>query len=106
MTDLKAENITQNLITNVLSKDMDKYFILIFTADWISQSTIVETIAQKIANAATKAQVIILDANDHEEAFLEYNVTNLPTCIIIQKLEILHKIEGVFSKKVILDLLN
>jgi len=104
MTINKVANISD--FSEVYLEDASKYQILIFTADWISQSSIVRIISQKINSAAENANVFIVDAEKNEDFLLEYKVTHLPTCVIIKNKVIVDRLEGVFSKKDVLKLLQ
>lgn len=83
----------------------EKPLVLVFTATWLSQSSIVKIVVQKILNSTSKINLMNLDADTHKEIFLRYNVTTLPTVLLIKNKQIVHKIEGTFSKKMVLDIL-
>ena len=97
---MKEDNSTYNkelLIAESLSKDSEA-LVLIFSAEWISQSSIVDIVSQKLRDARSDINVIQLDADADEDLFVKYRVSTLPSAIIIKNHQVIKKITGTFSK--------
>lgn len=105
MTDDKSTYDYEQLISQYLEDSETQALILVFTATWISQSSIVEIVVEKVKEATPSSNVICFDADLHEDFFIKYKVQTLPTVIIIKRHKLIAKIKGTFSKKQVLDLL-
>lgn len=77
--------------------------VMIFTATWHSHSDIVEIISEKILNASESVRIITFDADEDEDIFASYNIGSIPAAIIIKNKQMVKKINGTFSKKMVLD---
>jgi len=97
-----------------ISKEILKYLVqsakvpllLVFTAHWSPLSEIVSVVAQKVNNTESATNVITIDIDQHENLAKEFNIGSVPSVIIIRNKQIQHKLEGVVSKKEILNLLR
>lgn len=96
----------QAQIAEMITESYKKPLVLVFSATWLSQSSIVEVIYEKIRDAATDANVVAIDADEDEEVLVRFNISDLPAAVIIHDHKITYKREGIFSKKMILDELS
>ena len=90
-------------ISQLMQEGRDKSIVLVFTADWVSSSTIVDIVSQKIVDDREDISLITIDADNNKELFSKYRIRKVPSCIIIKNQEIVNRIEGTFSKKEVLD---
>lgn len=95
----------QQLFT-LINESADHPLVIIFSAHWHSHSDIVEIIAEKLMEADTDLNLISLDSDADEELFDRYNISAIPSAIIIKDKKMIKKVEGTFSKKLILDILK
>jgi thioredoxin-like negative regulator of GroEL len=102
MTDTKNIN-KKDQLAEYIGDSMEHPLVMIFTAKWHSHSDIVEIIAEKIMAADDKIRLIIIDADVDEDLFGVYNISSIPAAIIIKNKQMIKKINGTFSKKMILD---
>ena len=104
MGKLYYENTTpSDLISKEISNSEKCPLVLVFTADWVSSSTIVDIVSQKIVDDREDISLITIDADNNKELFSKYRIRKVPSCIIIKNQEIVNRIEGTFSKKEVLD---
>lgn len=90
-------------LAGYISDSKEHPLVMIFTANWHSHSDIVEIIAEKIKNSSDSIQVITLDADEDEDIFSLYNIGSIPAAIIVKNKQMVKKINGTFSKKMVLD---
>lgn len=93
----------QAQVSEMIAESYEKPLVLVFSANWLSQSSIVEVILEKIRNAAPNSNVVAIDADEDEEVLVRFNISDLPAAVIIHDQKITYKREGTFSKKMILD---
>lgn len=77
--------------------------VIVFTANWLSQSEIVEVVANKIKNSEMHPNVITIDIDEDESLLSTYNISTVPSALIVKNRRIVKKINGTFSKKDVLD---
>lgn len=100
------KNSTQsrvNQISDLMQNSTDKSLILVFTAEWISSSSIVDVVCNKISRERDDVHLVKIDADNHKDLITKYRIKKVPSCVIIQNQEITDRIEGAFSKKDVLD---
>jgi len=90
----------------ILENSKEGTLLVVFSANWISQSTIVPIVTDKIIASKPELKTIMIDADRDEEVLLRFSVSELPTALIIHQGQIVAKHEGTFSKKQILDIVN
>jgi thioredoxin-like negative regulator of GroEL len=101
---MARENINKASLLKQMINDSHEYpLVVVFTATWISQSGIVDIITKKIKTASPDINLLIIDADADEELVNQYNISQLPSAVIIKNQRIMNKINGTFSKKNILD---
>lgn len=92
-----------DLVSNEIANTEKYPLVLVFTADWVSSSSIVEIVSQKIVNDRDNIALITIDADINKDLLFKYRIKKVPSCVIIKNQEIVNRIEGTFSKKDVLD---
>lgn len=95
----------ERTVNEILSRSEGKILLLVFTADWISQSTIVTIVLEKIALAVPELLIEVIDAEVNEALLSRLSVSELPTAFFIRDGQLNQKITGTFSKKDILNVI-
>lgn len=104
MQDYTADNIKNEISSGIRRSDKSP-LIVVFTANWISSSSIVKVVVNKIKAQAAQASVLEIDTDMNKDLVTKYRIHKLPTCLIFQDQELTHKLEGTFSKKDVLQYL-
>ena len=89
-----------------IANSVDHPLVLVFTADWVSSSTIVEVICEKIIKEREDVTLLQIDADLNKDFFAKYRIKKVPSCIVISNQEIAGRIEGTFSKKDVFSILE
>ena len=90
-------------LSEYIGDSMTHPLVVIFSAKWHSHSDIVEIITEKIMKSSDKVRVLTFDADEDEDIFAAYNIGSVPAAIIIKNKQMVKKINGTFSKKMVLD---
>ena len=90
-------------VSQLMQEGRDKSIVLVFTADWVSSSSIVDVVCKKIANERNDVKLVKINVDSNKDLIAKYRIKKVPSCVIIQKQEITDRIEGAFSKKDVLD---
>ena len=90
-------------VSKLIKEAQDQSLVLVFTAEWVSSSTIVDVVCNKIANERADVHLVKIDVDANEDLIAKYRIRKVPSCIIIQNQEITDRIDGAFSKKDVLD---
>ena len=90
-------------VSQLMQEGRDKSIVLVFTADWVSSSSIVDVVCKKIANERSDVKLVKINVDSNKDLIAKYRIKKVPSCVIIQKQEITDRIEGAFSKKDVLD---
>jgi|GEM_PF-2674818 len=91
------------LLLTFLQESEHNPLVIIFSAEWHSLSEIVEIIGEKVQNADDNINVLPLDADQDYSLFSSYNISTVPSAIIIKNKQMIKRVTGAFSKKTILD---
>ena len=90
-------------ISQLMQEGRDKSIVLVFTADWVSSSSIVDVVCHKITKERSDVKLIKIDVDTNKDLIAKYRIKKVPSCVIIKQQEIKDRIEGAFSKKDVLD---
>lgn len=90
-------------VSQLMQEGRDKSIVLVFTADWVSSSSIVDVVCIKIASERSDVKLVKINVDNNKDLIAKYRIKKVPSCVIIQKQEIIDRIEGAFSKKDVLD---
>ena len=102
---MKKNNQTDkgDLLLTFLKESENNPLVIIFSAEWHSLSEIVEIIGEKVENANKNINVLPLDADKDYSIFSSYNISTVPSAIVIKNRQMIKRVTGAFSKKTILD---
>ena len=90
----------KNSLIEILEKSYDHPVMMVFTAEWLSTSGIVNIVLDKVANFVNeRMSVFKVDAEIHEDLSKNYRIASLPTTLIFYQGEIVDKTAGILSKK-------
>jgi len=92
-----------DLLLSFLKESESNPLVIIFSAEWHSLSDIVEIIAEKVENADKNINVLPVDADKDFHIFSSYNISTVPSAIVIKNKQLVKRLTGAFSKKTILD---
>ncbi len=92
--------------TEFLTDHREDDILLVFSASWISQSSIVDIVLQKIQNQIPDLIIKQVDVDDNEDLIERFYIKKLPSAVMIKNGQMIHKFTGTFSKKDILDVYN
>lgn len=100
---MSTVNISSNNFNKII--DTEKTILLDFYADWCGPCQIISPIIKEIANE--NENIIVGKINVDEEGFLaeKFNITSIPTIIVIKNHKITNQVIGLISKDEILQLL-
>ena len=90
-------------LNEFLKQNTEGDILLIFTAAWLSQSSIVDIVSQKIQLALPELKVKLLDVEHNEDLISRFYIQKLPSAVIIKKGLIKGKITGTLLKKNVID---
>jgi len=100
-----ALQITDANLEEVLQTD--KLVVIDFWAEWCRPCRMIGPIIDEVSKEY-KDKVIIgkVDVDNNDEAAAKYNIRNIPTILFIKNGEIVDKVVGVISKKLLVEKIN
>ena len=103
----RMENISMDVSANDhIKKKTGSVTILVFSAHWLSTSSILEIIAEKLRNSSYNLDVQLIYEDENPEILSKFRINKFPTYLILQGNELKYRKEGLFSKQDIFNLIN
>ncbi len=99
----KENHIT---LSEFISQSEKGKSILVLTADWIPTSEIVKIVISKLKKQLPGINFLLLNIENQNDLILHFRVKKFPTTFFFNNKEIVHRFEGVFSKKDIIQFNN
>jgi thioredoxin-like negative regulator of GroEL len=100
---MEGNSSTHINLNEFLREKASEDILLVFTAAWLSQSSIVNVVVHKVQLALPELNVRLIDVDQNEELISRFYIDKLPSAVLIKQGLMKRKITGTFSKKDVID---